>query len=642
MYKKTKKYRFQKQMAYMDALFENAPEGIVLLDNEEIILRVNNEFLTLFGYSKEEVLGKLLNPLIVPEEYKEEGENLTRIAKGGKKINVESIRKRKDGTLINVSILGAPVNLGRNKIGVFAIYRDITDRKNHERALRNSEEKYRLVVENAREAIVIAQDGVLKYANPKASQIMGCKVEELLERPFIDFIHPQDREMVYQNYLKRIRGEKVLNNYTFRIINSEGNILFVQLSAVLISWENRPATLNFLIDITEKEKAEQNLRKKEEELLQTNKMDAIGRLAGGIAHDFNNLLTAITGYTDILMMNSNLDNTSIEYLGEIKKAADRAATLTKQLLAFSRKQILKPRIIELNRLISDLSRMLGRIIGEDIELKFNFQGGLGKIKVDPIQVEQVIMNLAVNARDAMRNGGTLTISTNNITVNPQDGLQIITPGEYVFLQITDTGQGMDENTKKHIFEPFFTTKKSSAGTGLGLSTVYGIIKQSEGYIFVNSEPEKGTTFKIYFPRVYEELSFMNDKTKSTEIEMGNETILLIEDEESVKNVISTSLIKLGYNVITAGSGEEALKLMGKFEKPPDLIITDVVLPGINGRKFVENTFSEFPEIKVLYISGYADNTIVHHGILYDDIPFLQKPFTPASLSHRIREILDRS
>jgi len=497
------------------------------------------------------------------------------------------------------------------------------------------------VVENAHEAIVIAQDGMLKYTNPKAAQIMGCEPDELLNKPFVDFIHPQDQEIVYQNYLKRIKGEKIQDTYIFRVIDRAGNTRWLQVSAVRILWEKRPATLNFLIDVTEKEKAEHNLRKKEEELQQAYKMDAIGRLAGGIAHDFNNLLTAITGYTDILLINSKLDSTSMEYLNEIKKAAERAATLTNQLLAFSRKQILKPRIVDLNSLISELARMLGRIIGEDIELKLNFHRYLGKIKVDPMQVEQVIMNFAINARDAMINGGTLTISTDNVSVGPQDGIPFITPGEYVLLRITDTGLGMDENTKKHIFEPFFTTKKLRGGTGLGLATVYGIVKQSGGYIFVDSEPGKGTSFRIYFPCVHEEPSLDENNTIFPEVEMGNETILLIEDEETVKNVISTSLSKLGYNIFAAGNGNEALSLLKKMENPPDLIISDVVLPGISGRKLIENILLQFPQIIVLYISGYADDTIVHHGVLEDGIPFLQKPFTAATLAHKVRELLDR-
>ncbi|MFW6139009.1 MAG: ATP-binding protein [Spirochaetota bacterium] len=286
--------------------------------------------------------------------------------------------------------------------------------------------------------------------------------------------------------------------------------------------------------------------------------------------------------------------------------------------------------------------MLARIIGEDIELKLDFNGALGKIKVDPTQVEQVIMNLAANARDAMVHGGILTISTNNISVGHQHWPPVVAPGEYVLLQISDTGQGMDENIRQRIFEPFFTTKKSNGGTGLGLATVYGIIKQSEGYIFVDSAPGKGTSFSIYFPRIYEQVYAEDNSERPAEVERGDETILLIEDEEAVKNVISTSLRNLGYNVIAANDAEETFALLKKMENPPDLIITDVVLPGISGRKVVENILERFPKTRAIYISGYADDTIVHHGVLENGIPFLQKPFTTAALAQKVRELLDET
>ena len=396
-------------------------------------------------------------------------------------------------------------------------------------------------------------------------------------------------------------------------------------------------------EIEDRRQAEKALGEKEEMLRQSQKMEAVGRLAGGIAHDFNNLLTAMIGYSDMLMMDSGLDENQRHYVQEIKKSSDRAASLTQQLLAFSRKQVLQPKVLNANALITNIKKMLRMVIGEDIHLLIKLDSELGVIKADPGQIEQVIMNLVVNARDAMPMGGKLTIETQNIYLDEEYCKEHSgsLPGRYTMLAVSDTGHGMDEETKKHIFEPFFTTREKGKGTGLGLSTVYGIVKQSGGYVWVYSEQKRGTTFKVYFQQVDAEVDENRGKV-SEEIKSlkGSETILLVEDEEVVRDLIFESLKAFGYDVLKAENGKNALQVFKKnTDKLIHLLITDVVMPDMSGRKLAEKLENKSPSLKVLYISGYTDNAIVHHGILEEKVAFLQKPFSPIQLAKKVREVL---
>jgi len=394
--------------------------------------------------------------------------------------------------------------------------------------------------------------------------------------------------------------------------------------------------IEYALDITEHDRLEK-------QFLQSQKMEAVGRLAGGVAHDFNNLMTVIIGYSEILLMNPTLDNKNRYYIEQIKSSGDSAASLTQQLLAFSRKQILQPKVVNLNKLAADIKKMLTGIIGEDIELFTTFEPELGMIRADPAQIEQVIVNLGVNARDAMPGGGKLTIETKNVYL---DGAYCAShasmrEGWYIMLAVSDTGQGMDEETKKHIFEPFFTTKEKGKGTGLGLATVYGIVKQNGGHIWIYSELNEGTTFKVYFPRIDNTDKEGDPGGMKNNLVGGHETILLVDDEEVVRNMIATTLKTFGYTVLQAESGEEALQIYEQSsEKPIHLMITDVVMPGMSGYELVKQLSKKIPDIKVLYISGYTDNTIVHHGMLNKGLHFLQKPFTPNVLAEKVREVLD--
>jgi signal transduction histidine kinase len=398
-------------------------------------------------------------------------------------------------------------------------------------------------------------------------------------------------------------------------------------------------------DLAERERADaiEALRNTEKQLVQSQKLEAVGRLAGGISHDFNNLLTVILGYTDISKRTLKEGDPLLRNLEEIGKASERAASLTRQLLAFSRKQVMQPKVFDLNTVVSDLKKMLRRMIGEDIELRVISETDLGNIKADPVQLEQVIMNLVVNARDAMPKGGKLSIETSNVYLDESYAREHVSvdPGEYVMLAISDTGCGMNEQTRQHIFEPFFTTKESGKGTGLGLSMVYGIVKQSGGNIWVYSEEGRGTTFKIYFPRVTAEAEEYKRISDAVEMPKGSETILLVEDAALVRTLARQVLETAGYNVLEAASAEAALTICEHINGTRiDLLLTDVVMPGMSGNDMSKILLERQPDMPVLYMSGYTDEAIVQHGVLEAGINFLQKPFSPGTLTLKVREVLD--
>jgi nitrogen-specific signal transduction histidine kinase/CheY-like chemotaxis protein len=380
----------------------------------------------------------------------------------------------------------------------------------------------------------------------------------------------------------------------------------------------------------------------EEQLLQSQKMEAVGQLAGGVAHDFNNILTAIVGYTDLLAAELGSNVRQLEDLEEIRKAARRAAALTRQLLAFSRKQVLEPRIIDVNGVVLNLDKMLRSLISENIELKTDLADNLAAARADPNQIEQVIMNLAINARDAMPDGGTVTIETDNVTLDDAYAAQHVSviPGEYVMLAVSDTGCGMDEKTQSRIFEPFFTTKPPGRGTGLGLSTVYGIVKQTGGNIWLYSEPGKGTTFKIYLPAIAALPEDIGKAAPAEAVRRGGGTVLVVEDDEQVRRLTHRALASQGYTVLEADRGTTALDIARRHKGHIDLLLTDVIMPDTNGRKLAETIRAARPGLRVLYMSGYPDGAIASHGMLEPGVAYLAKPFTTDAVTRRVREVLE--
>jgi PAS domain S-box-containing protein len=477
---------------------------------------------------------------------------------------------------------------------------------------------------------------------------------------FLEQIHPDDRELV-KTCLSRTVNDGSDHDIEYRIIWPDNSVHWVEgRGSVIQSRNGKPLKMiGLCMDVTDRKQEEELLRLTNEELekrveerttqhrqleeqfLQSQKLEAVGRLAGGIAHDFNNLLTAILGYSQLSLRRLPDKDPVRRNLEEIQKASDRAASLTRQLLAFSRKQLMQPIVLNLNAVIKDLEQMLRRLIGEDIEFLISLNPDLGNIKADPSQVEQVVMNLVVNSRDAMHAGGKLTIETSNQYLDKTySELHVgVVPGMYAMLAVSDTGTGMDQQTQQHIFEPFFTTKEDTEGTGLGLSTVYGIVKQSGGSVWVYSEKNKGSTFKIYFPLVSDIAEDYKQTPITHDLPHGNETILLVEDDDAVRKLAREVLQISGYRVLEAANGEAALKIFEQ-EKPIHLVLTDVVMPAMGGRQLVERLLSINSEITVLYMSGYTENLMTLQGILEQGAHFIPKPFSPDGLALKVREVLD--
>jgi len=415
---------------------------------------------------------------------------------------------------------------------------------------------------------------------------------------------------------------------------SSGRIIDVEMTACPIEFGGKAAELVVLMDLTAQRQLEERLR-------QAQKMEAVGMLAGGVAHDFNNLLTIISGYSQLIMNGLKPGDANLYSAEQILKAGERAATLTQQLLAFSRSQVLQPRVLDLNQLVTTLSTMLRRLIGEDVDLKLVLRPDLGRVSADPGQIEQVLMNLAVNARDAMPKGGTLTIETANVDLDENySGRHLaVRPGPYVQIAVSDNGSGMDEVTQARLFEPFFTTKSAGRGTGLGLATVFGIVKQSGGNLDVYSVPGRGTSVKVYLPRI-DQPAAVEPEVSRRRVASGSETVLLVEDEEMVRRLVRETLVRAGYKVMDTSDPLEARRLSDSYRGTIHLLITDVVMPKVSGRELAEELHTRRPAMKVLYMSGYTDNAIVNTGILHKEVAFLQKPFTPSSLTQKVREVLE--
>lgn len=550
----------------------------------------------------------------------------------------EIILERPDGSRVIVLVNIAPLRDETGAlIGAVNVFQDITTRKQAEEALRQAEERYRSMVQNAVYGIYRSTpEGRFLDVNPALVRMLGYEtVDEVMALDIATDLYcdPEERTKLVERY----RQTGHIDGVEVEWKRKDGSPVHLRLSGRAVR-DASGALQEFEIiaeDITARWSLEQQLR-------QAQKMEAIGRLAGGVAHDFNNLMTAVIGYAELLLMRIKHDDPLRQDAEEIKKSGERAAALTNQLLAFSRRQMVQPRVLDVNTVIAGSSKMLRRLIGEDIELATVLDPSLGRVKADPGQIEQVIVNLAVNARDAMPGVGKLTIETKNVFIGEEVARQRIglQAGQYVMFAVSDTGCGMDPEMQSHIFEPFFTTKEKGKGTGLGLSTVYGIVKQSGGSIWVYSEVGNGSTFKIYLPWIAEPAEVIALAELPSEAPGGSETILLVEDEEVVRRLAHDILRINGYTVLEAASAGDALLHCERHAGPIHLIVTDIIMPQMNGTELAARVSSLRPEMKVLYMSGYADHAVVLNRTLAAGTAFLQKPFTPHLLASKVRETLD--
>ena len=628
---------FQKTL--LESQSEASIDGILVTSDDRKILSFNQRFVDLWGVSEtalgsrsdEAALQSVLDKLGDPREFLDGVEYLY---KHPQEDSRDEIQLNDGRTLDRYT---APIKSSQDEyFGRVWFFRDITERKRAEENLRASEERYRDLVENAHD-IIYSHDleGNYTSMNKAGETITGYTVEEALKLNLARTVAPEYLTEVREMLQRKLAGDRV-TAYEMEIIAKDGRRVTVEANTKLVYQDGVAIGVQGIArDITERKQLEDQLR-------QSQKMEAIGQLAGGVAHDFNNLLTAINGYSSLALQRMNGNDPIRGYLEEIKKAGDRAANLTRQLLAFGRKQILQPLALNLNGVVKDMNNMLRRLIGEDIVLAAKLDPALKKIKADPGQIEQVLVNLVVNARDAMPQGGNLTIETANVELREEYTSKHVgvRPGNYAMLAISDTGVGMNEETQARIFDPFFTTKEKDKGTGLGLSTVYGIVKQSGGNIWVYSEPGHGTTFKIYLPQIESPAAQTEIETKEEDAPRGSETILLVEDEDVVRGLARQILEQAGYHVLEARGGEEAVHLSTEHSGAIDLLLTDVVMPKASGKEIANLITSIRPDLRVLFMSGYTDEAIVHHGVLDSGVEFIQKPFTPASLARKVREVLE--
>ncbi len=637
-----------------DQIFEDIVETIreplLVLASDLRVISANRSFYDLFKVNPEKTVGQLIYDLgnkqwDIPK-LRELLENIL-----PEKTSFDNYEVEHDFATIGrrVMLLNArqiEQAMGKERIILLAI-EDITERRqledlleeSAEQVLKESEERYRIIFEGATEGILVAdmETRRFRYCNPAICEMLGYAEEELIELGVTD-IHPKESlGHVLAEFEAQARGDRLLAP-NLPCLRKDGSVIFADIQTTSAVIDGLECNVGFFTDVTKRMQIEEQFR-------QAQKMEAIGTLAGGVAHDFNNILTTIIGYADLMLMTVETDKPLTEEIEEIKLAGERAAALTRQLLAFSRKQIVQPKILDLNKLLTGIEKMLVRLIGEDIEILIIPKSDLWKIEIDPGQMEQVIMNLVVNAKDAMPNGGKLTIETVNMDLGENyftdHGIVEKHPGSYVVLTVSDTGIGMDKEAQERIFDPFYTTKEKGKGTGLGLSTIYGIVKQNNGFIWVYSEPGQGSTFKVYLPKVKGDVKG-EEKERTPVIKLaGFETVLIVEDDDSLRKLTQKSLQPHGYRILVAENGEDALRVSKEHEGTIDLLITDVVMPRMGGKEVAERLQPLHPQMKIIYMSGYTDDSIVHRGVLAPGLNFLEKPFSPAGLARKVREVLDK-
>jgi len=637
------------------ALFEGAPVGLFHATPEGDLVDVNGALVEILGYpDRETLIGTNLLELHARREDRRRW--IDRLEAEPVLRDFETRLRRPDGSVITVKLnIRADRDASGRTLRYEGALEDITDRLRAEAAARRSHELFQLVQRATHDPLYdweFATDRV--YWNEAIRDVLGYSVDEVdPERAWwIDRIHPDDRDRVVSRQEAAITGSAEASADEYRFLRADGDYATLLDRRYIVRDEDGVPTrmIGVLVDVTRQRRAEEERKRLEEQLLEAQKLEAVGRLAGGVAHDFNNLLTAIQGHAEVLAEVVAEDGPARADLDQIRRAAERAARLTNQLLTFSRRQVLQPRILDLDAVIRDLAPMLRRLIGEDIALHVDTAAAHGYVKADPGQIEQVIMNLVVNARDAMPNGGRLGIGTRIVRVGEDEARQNAhtRPGEYVLLVITDTGTGMDPETQARIFEPFFTTKELGKGTGLGLSTVYGIVQQSGGFIEVESRTGRGTSFSVYLPRAEGEpeggaatggCDPHGSGAAADGAPVGHETVLLVEDEPAVRELVRKVLQRQGYTVLVAADGAEAIRLAETRREPIQLLLTDVIMPEMSGRELAERLIAARPGLRVLFISGYTED-IMASGLPDARVDLLEKPFSPTVLARKVREVLD--
>jgi len=560
------------------------------------------------------------------------------------KIGIEEPMAFADGRTIWLRTNKVPLRDASGAVfGVLGTYEDITEQRQAAIGLHESEERFRATFEQAAVGIShVGTDGRFLRVNQRLCEMLGYSREELLGRTFQQITHPADLEADVENVRRMLAGEIQAYSMEKRYLRKDGTAAWIALTVSLArDADGRPKYfISVVEDIEPRRLAEAKEARLRNQFEQAQKMESVGQLAGGIAHDFNNLLTAILGFCELILSDEKTSHRS--ELEEIKHAGERAAALTRQLLAFSRKQVFQLELLDLNAVVLNMETMLRRVIGEDVRLTSALATEIGRVKADPSQIEQVLMNLAVNARDAMPGGGALRIETSNVDVDEALAAAHTpcAPGRFVVLSVSDTGCGMDSETRRRVFEPFFTTKPKGKGTGLGLATVYGIVKQSGGFVSFSSEPGKGTTFQVHLPCTKEPVAMERSGAHVAAPLKGTETILMVEDDDGVRRLACRVLESLGYTVLCAESGPEALDLARDHEGKIDLVLTDVVMPAMSGREVERRLVEAGHAARVLFMSGYTDDAVLKHGVLETGVAFLQKPFTPGALGRKVREVLN--
>jgi two-component system, cell cycle sensor histidine kinase and response regulator CckA len=636
----TERKQAEIELQLKNQVFEAAITANSTADSNGILTHVNKAFVKTWGFeNKEEVLDKTIIEFV---KFEEDAKKIITALNETEKWQGEFTALKKDGTTFFAYGLATSIkDESLNLTGYQASVLDISEKKLAQDGLRASEEKYRKLFYNAEVGMFRTRlDGSeILEANRKFLDIAGATQEEIIGRPSVNLWEdPKERDEM----AKRLIADGSVSAFELKMLNKrEGDVRDCLISVIL--YREQGILEGSIVDITDLKKAEIEKQKLETQLQQSQKMEAIGKLAGGIAHDFNNLLTTIIGNADFALDQAGENRSLYNDIEEIRNVGRQAAALTRQLLAFSRKQIIQPQILNFNEILENIKKMIRRTIGEDIEFKTVLEANLWDVKLDPGQIEQILMNLVVNSRDAMPHGGKLTVETANVEL---DDIYFHThgvesrPGSYAMLAVADTGMGIDEKTQTQIFEPFFTTKERGQGTGLGLSTVYGIVKQNNGHVWVYSETGKGTTFKLYFPRIDEDEASDIDEPLDENRLKGYETILVVEDNKKLLKLTKKMLESYGYKVLTAQNANEAMETFNRDKRSIHLLLTDVVMPGVNGRRLAEQIQSKNPKVKIIYMSGYTDDTISKHGVLYDDVEFIEKPFSQKDLGLKVREVLD--